>query len=173
MLSSATRFCHCLDIVHCQHHQMASTIATVLTTSHHCHLTSIVASASPSRLVVFLCCRCSSSPPLLNAFECCHWNQTPLLPQLLNTVSIVYCRHHRRFCCHWATTTATATTFVEFTVVHCQRKRQPQLHHPRTNGSTNMKMFTSPDDLDLFNLSTIFEVCDVGRGNSAISKLLA
>ncbi len=37
----------------------------------------------------------------------------------------------------------------------------------------NMEMFTSPDDLDLFNLSTVFEVCDVGRGNLAISKLLA
>jgi hypothetical protein len=36
-----------------------------------------------------------------------------------------------------------------------------------------MKMFTSPVDLDLFNLSTVFEVSDVGRGNLAISKLLA
>ncbi len=36
-----------------------------------------------------------------------------------------------------------------------------------------MKMFTSPDNLDLFNLSTVFEVCDDGRGNLAISKLLA
>jgi hypothetical protein len=27
--------------------------------------------------------------------------------------------------------------------------------------------------LDLFNLSTVFEVCDVGQGNLAISKLLA
>ncbi len=35
-----------------------------------------------------------------------------------------------------------------------------------------MKTFTSPDDLDLFNLSTVFEVCDDGRGNLAISKLL-
>jgi hypothetical protein len=34
-------------------------------------------------------------------------------------------------------------------------------------------MFTSPVALDLFNLSTVFEVCDVGRGNLAISKLLA
>jgi hypothetical protein len=33
-------------------------------------------------------------------------------------------------------------------------------------------MFTIPDDLDLFNLSTVFEVCDDGRGNLAISKLL-
>jgi hypothetical protein len=29
------------------------------------------------------------------------------------------------------------------------------------------------DNLDLFNLSTVFEVCDDGRGNLAISKLLA
>jgi hypothetical protein len=36
-----------------------------------------------------------------------------------------------------------------------------------------VKTFASPVDLDLFNLSTVFEVCDVGRGNLAISKLLA
>ncbi len=34
-------------------------------------------------------------------------------------------------------------------------------------------MFTSPVDLDLFNLSTVFEACDVGQGILAISKLLA
>jgi hypothetical protein len=59
---------------------------------------------------------------------------------------------------------------------HCplsKKKRQQQQHHQRTNGSTNVKTFTSPDDLDLFNLSTVFEVCDDGRGNLAISKLLA
>jgi hypothetical protein len=31
-----------------------------------------------------------------------------------------------------------------------------------------VKTFTSPDDLGLFNLSTVFEVCDVGQGNEAI-----
>jgi hypothetical protein len=36
-----------------------------------------------------------------------------------------------------------------------------------------MKKFTSPVNLDLFNLSTVFEVCDGGQGNLAISKLLA
>jgi hypothetical protein len=36
-----------------------------------------------------------------------------------------------------------------------------------------MKTFTGPDSLDLFNLSTVFDVCDVGRGNLAIIKLLA
>jgi hypothetical protein len=35
------------------------------------------------------------------------------------------------------------------------------------------EIFTSPDDLDLFNLSTVFEVCDDGQGNLAISNLLA
>jgi hypothetical protein len=34
-------------------------------------------------------------------------------------------------------------------------------------------MFTSPNDLDLFNLSTEFVVCDHGQGNLVISKLLA
>jgi hypothetical protein len=36
-----------------------------------------------------------------------------------------------------------------------------------------MKMFTSPDDLDIFNLSTVFEVCDVGRKNLPMSQLFA
>jgi hypothetical protein len=53
------------------------------------------------------------------------------------------------------------------------KERQQQQHHQHTNGSTNVKLFTSPDNLDLFNLSTVFEVCDDGQGNSAISKLLA
>jgi hypothetical protein len=52
-------------------------------------------------------------------------------------------------------------------------ERQQKQHPQRTNGSTNMKTFTSPDDLDLFNLSTVFEVCDDGQGNLAITKLLA
>jgi hypothetical protein len=72
-----------------------------------------------------------------------------------------------------AATASTATTMVKLAVVHCQRKRQQQQHHQRTNSSTNVKTFTSPDDLDLFNLSTVFEVSDDGRGNLAISKLLA
>jgi hypothetical protein len=68
---------------------------------------------------------------------------------------------------------ATTTTVVELTIIDCQRKRQQQQAHQCTNGSTIVKMFTSPVDLDLFNLSTVFEVCDVGQGNLAISKLLA
>jgi hypothetical protein len=62
---------------------------------------------------------------------------------------------------------------VKLTIIHCQRKRQQQQHHQRTNISTNMKLFTSLDDMDLFNLSTVFEVYDDGQGNLAISKLLA
>ncbi len=68
---------------------------------------------------------------------------------------------------------ATVAIVVELTVVHCLRKMQQQHHHQRTNGSTNMKTFTSPDNLDLFNLSAVFEVCDVGQGNLAIGMLLA
>jgi hypothetical protein len=80
-------------------------------------------------------------------------------PLLVSTV-------HR--CCHQATTAATVTTtitVVKLTILHCQRKRQHQQHHQRTNGSTKVKTFASPDDLDLFNLSIVFEVCDVGQGN--------
>jgi hypothetical protein len=81
--------------------------------------------------------------------------------------------HCRRCRCRRAATASTATTMVKLTVIHCQRKRQQQQYHQRTNGSTNVKTFTSPDYLDLFNLSTVFEVCVDGRGNLAISKLLA
>jgi hypothetical protein len=42
------------------------------------------------------------------------------------------------------------------------KTRQQHHHHQRTKGSTNMKMFTHPDNLDLLNLSTIFDLCDVG-----------
>jgi hypothetical protein len=62
---------------------------------------------------------------------------------------------------------------VKLTAIHCQGKRQQQQHHQRTNGSTNVKTFTSPDNLNLFNLSTVFEVLNDGQGNLAISKLLA
>jgi hypothetical protein len=90
-------------------------------------------------------------------------------------VPIVHCHHrHRCHCrCRQAASTTTATTMVKFTIVHCQRKRQQQQHHQCTNGSTNVKTFTSPDDFNLFNLSLVFELCDVGQGNLVISKLLA
>jgi 3-oxoacyl-ACP reductase-like protein len=57
-----------------------------------------------------------------------------------------------------ATTTATATTVVELTVAHWQRKRQQQHHHQHTSCRTIVNTFTSPDNLDLFNLSTVFDV---------------
>jgi hypothetical protein len=100
-----------------------------------------------------------------------------LLPATFPPI-VVHRRHRRRCRCRRATTASNATTVVELAVVHCRRKRQQQQHHQRTNGSTNVKTFTSPDDLDLFNLFTVFEVCDDwmiddGRGNLAISKLLA
>jgi hypothetical protein len=86
---------------------------------------------------------------------------------------VVHCCHRRRCRCHWAATASTATTVAKLAIIHCQRKRQQQQHHQRTNGSTNVKTFTSPDDLDIFNLSTVFEVCDDGQGNLVISNLLA
>jgi hypothetical protein len=86
---------------------------------------------------------------------------------------VVHRRDRRRCRCRQAATASTTTTVVKLSIVHCRRKRHQQQHHQRTNGSTNVKTFTSPDDLDLFNLSTIFEVCDDGRGNLAISNLLA
>ncbi len=58
-------------------------------------------------------------------------------------------------------TTATATTIVELSIVHCLRKRQQQQHHHQhTNGSANVKTFTSPHNLGLFNLSTVFELVE-------------
>jgi hypothetical protein len=86
---------------------------------------------------------------------------------------VVHRRHRHRCRCLQAAATTTVTTMVELTIVPCRRKRQQQHHHQHTNGSTNVKKFTSPVDLDLFNLSTVLEVSDVGRGNLASSKLLA
>jgi hypothetical protein len=58
---------------------------------------------------------------------------------------------------------------------HCHRHHhgQQQHLHQHTNGSTNVKRFASPDNFELLYLSTVFEVCDVVRGNLAISKMLA
>jgi hypothetical protein len=47
---------------------------------------------------------------------------------------------------------------VELTVVHWQRKRQQHHHHQHTSCRTIVNTFTSPDNLDLFNLSTVVEV---------------
>jgi hypothetical protein len=58
-------------------------------------------------------------------------------------------------------------------VASSAKQRQQYHHHQRTNASTNVKLFTSPDNFDLVDLSTVFEVCDVGQGNLVISKLLA
>jgi hypothetical protein len=100
--------------------------------------------------------------PSCNCQLSCCW---PLSPPI-----IVHC-----CCCHCyrCRQAATATTLVKLTNVHCQRKRQEQKHHWHTNSSTNVKTFTNPDDLDLFNLSTAFKVCDVGQVNLAMSKLLS
>jgi len=59
-----------------------------------------------------------------------------------------------------ATAAIAATTCIvhRLPVVHWQRKRQHHHHHQWTNGSTIVGMFTSPDNLVLFNLSTVFEV---------------
>ena len=70
-----------------------------------------------------------------------------------------------------AVAAVTSTTVVKLTIVYCLRKRQQHHHQQRTSSSTNEKRLTSLNDLDLFNLSTVFEVCD-GWGNLVISKLL-
>jgi hypothetical protein len=142
------------------------------TTSHHCHLNLIVASALPSRLVVFLR-RCHSPLPLpLSAVKCCHHHQTPLSPPPLYDVFIVY-----QSLLSIAATAATAATAAG---PPPPLPPPPLLNSPLSiakqsgnnsttpsvpaNGSTNVRMFTSPDDLGLFNLSTVFEVCNVGQG---------
>jgi hypothetical protein len=76
--------------------------------------------------------------------------------------NVVHCCHPRHCRCRRAATASTATTVVKLAIAKCRRKRQQQQHHQHTNGSTNVKTFTSPDDFDLFNLSTVFEVCDDG-----------
>jgi hypothetical protein len=142
-----------------------------------CHLNLIVASAYPRCLVIVLCRRRNPLPPPLNDVKSCPCHQTPTPPPPLNAISIISRRHchcccrHCRWC--WATTAATTTTIVKLNAVLCQRKRQQKQHQQLTYNSTNVKTFISPDDLDLLNLSTVFEVCNVGQGNFAIRKLLA
>ncbi len=137
-----------------------------------------IAVAITTTTTVRLCCsRRWLVVALLSAIHFCH-----CLPSCdrkrshrrLLLLPIVVHRRHRQHChCHWAATAINATIVIKLTVINCRRKRQHQQHHQCTNGSTNVKMVTSPDDLDLFNLSTVFDVCDVGQGNLAIIKLLA
>jgi hypothetical protein len=68
--------------------------------------------------------------------------------------------------------------------LHCHHRGQETCHRslpkieakaaapPAYQQQHQCENFTSPDDLDLFNLSTVFEVCDDGREKLAISKLL-
>jgi hypothetical protein len=97
---------------------------------------------------------------LFSAVRFCHrtpsWDRQRSRCRPLSPPIVVHRRHRRRCRCRRAATattaTATAITVVELTVVHCQRKRQQQHHHQRTKGSTKVKMFTNPVDLDLFKL---------------------
>jgi len=50
------------------------------------------------------------------------------------------------------TTTATGGTTTGGAMTARVRKRQQQHHHQRTNRSTIVNTFTSPDNLDLFKL---------------------
>jgi hypothetical protein len=65
-----------------------------------------------------------------------------------------------------AAPTATTITIVELSIVHCLRKRQQHHHHQRTNGSTNVKTFTSLDNLDLVYLCTVFELVEGNPDNT-------
>jgi hypothetical protein len=106
--------------------------------------------------------RCWLVVALFSAVSFCHRTPScnrqpsrcwPLLPPIVI--------HHRCYRCRQAATatTTTATPVVKLTLIHIQRKRQQQHHHQRTNGSTNVKRFTTPDDMDLFYLSTVFLKC--------------
>ncbi len=104
-------------------------------------------------LLPYLVSCCVVRHPLFCTPSCNH--QRSLFRMLLPPI-IVYRRPCHHCCCRRATTAATATIQIKLTVIHYQRKTQQQQHHQRTNGSTNVKMFTCPDNLDLFNLSTVF-----------------
>jgi hypothetical protein len=58
--------------------------------------------------------------------------------------------------------------------VYCQSNWQQQQHHQHTNGSTNLKTFTCPDDLDFFNIPTVFPtlgVCTTVSVNTTVSTI--
>jgi hypothetical protein len=80
-----------------------------------------------------------------------------------------------RFCCKLSSIAATAAAAAAAgpppppppppwsnSPLSIAKEDQQQEHRQRTNSCTKVKTFTSPDDLDLFNLSTAFEVCDDG-----------
>ncbi len=95
---STTRFCHCLVVAHCQHHQMALPFEIVSTTSRHWHLNLIVASGSVSCFVIFLyatavinCCCFWMPPNTANAIECLdhrlHWTLSLLSTAIIATAA--------------------------------------------------------------------------------------
>ncbi len=88
----------------------------------------------------------------------------PLLPPFV--VHHRHCRRCRCRCCR-AATASTATAVVKLAVVRCQRKRQQQQHHQHTNGSMNVKTFTSPDDWTYLTYYLQYQ------GSLVIAKLLA
>jgi hypothetical protein len=64
-----------------------------------------------------------------------------------------------------ATAAADATaTAVELTVIHCQERKRQQHHQQQlTNGSTIVRMFTSPDNYYLTYLQNLKSVMFVER----------
>ena len=64
------------------------------------------------------------------------------------------------------TMTTTGGTTTGGTTTARDQKRQQQHHHQRTNGSTIVRTFTSPDTWTCLYLSAVFEIF-------AISNLLA
>jgi hypothetical protein len=126
---------------HCRrpcHHQTQPSIAVA---THHRH--SRITSPYRHRLAVVHCrCRTLSRS---------HRHRTSPPPPPPPQSPAAAAAGHR---CRRATTstTITVTSVVQLTVVHCQRKTQHQHHHQRTNDSTNVRTFTSSDNLDLFNV---------------------
>jgi hypothetical protein len=104
--------------------------------------------AAPIVCWLLLCC-----PPLPPTFVIAH-PSTLLLPAAFAAIvdrgsqavltPAAACLYH--FC--WWLIVASSLT-----------QRQQQHHNQRTNGNTKVKTFTSPDDLDLFNLSTVLSKC--------------
>ncbi len=155
-LLSVAHFCHCTPSCNCQHSLCWSLLMPIV---DHFSLR-----WSWHQLPSALCfSHCWLVVVLLSAAYFCHCatscNRQCSCRQQLSPPIVINCRCRHRCCphrCRQATTSAaTATNIVELTVVHCQRMRQQQHHHQDTNGSTPIKIFTSPDDLDLFNLEKI------------------
>jgi hypothetical protein len=150
-LLSADCFCHCMLI--CDHQRFCCRLL-LPSTINRCPqgvlppATACLCCSYQWLVVALFSTACFCHCTLLCDHQCSYcW---PLLPLIVD-------------CCSQAVSLPAAACFYLFRQwLICSssaKQRQQQHHHQRTNGSLNVKTFTSPDSLDLFNLSLQYLKC--------------